>query len=126
MRSPDTKHGIGPVRQAFFSILLLGITLVLCLLAAEAFLRIKNGAMDNYDIEMWRYANELKQKKATTRRLISITLALAERIAAKHWKFALNSFDLDFGARRSARCRTASGAFSFSADRSRSAGACQK
>jgi lysophospholipase L1-like esterase len=35
---------------------------VLCLLAAEAFLRVKNSAMTNYDIEMWRYANELKQK----------------------------------------------------------------
>jgi lysophospholipase L1-like esterase len=45
-----------------FSVLLLSVTLVLCLLAAEAFLRIKNSAMTNYDIEMWRYANELKQK----------------------------------------------------------------
>jgi lysophospholipase L1-like esterase len=62
MRSPDTKRGISPVRQAFFSILLLGITLVLCLLAAEVFLRIKNSSMTNYDIEMWRYAKELKQK----------------------------------------------------------------
>ena len=53
---------ISPVPQAFFSALLLGITLGLCLLAAEAFLRVKNGAMMNYDIEMWRYANELKQK----------------------------------------------------------------
>jgi hypothetical protein len=41
---------------------LLGFALVLSLLAAEAFLRIKNSAMTNYDIEMWRYANELKQK----------------------------------------------------------------
>jgi lysophospholipase L1-like esterase len=45
-----------------FSVLLLVITLVVSLLAAEAFLRIKNSAMTNYDIEMWRYANELKQK----------------------------------------------------------------
>lgn len=62
MRSPDTKQAIGPVRQAIFSALLLGVTLALCLAAAEVFLRIKNSAMTNYDIEMWRYANELKQK----------------------------------------------------------------
>jgi lysophospholipase L1-like esterase len=62
MRSADTKHATSPARQAVFSVLLLGITLVLCLLAAEAFLRVKNSAMTNYDIEMWRYANELKQK----------------------------------------------------------------
>jgi len=62
MRSPDTKQSIGSARQAVFSTLLLGVTLVLCLLAAEAFLRVKNSAMTNYDIEMWRYANELKLK----------------------------------------------------------------
>jgi lysophospholipase L1-like esterase len=62
MRSPDTKYAIGHARQAVFSLLLLGITLALCLLATEAILRIKNSAMTNYDIEMWRYANELKQK----------------------------------------------------------------
>jgi lysophospholipase L1-like esterase len=62
MQSPDTKYAIGHARQAVFSLLLLGITLALCLLATEAILRIKNSAMTNYDIEMWRYANELKQK----------------------------------------------------------------
>jgi hypothetical protein len=35
---------------------------VLALCAAEVFLRIKNNAMTNYDIEMWRYANELKKQ----------------------------------------------------------------
>ena len=63
MALPNTKQAASsPVRQAFLSALLLGISLVLCLLAAEAFLRVKNSAMTNYDIEMWRYANELKQK----------------------------------------------------------------
>jgi hypothetical protein len=61
MRSPDTKY-ISPAREAVFSIFILSAALVLCLLLAEAFLRIKNSAMTNYDIEMWRYANELKQK----------------------------------------------------------------
>ena len=63
MAYPNTEHAASsPVRQAFLSALLLGVSLVLCLLAAEAFLRVKNGTMTNYDIEMWRYANELKQK----------------------------------------------------------------
>jgi hypothetical protein len=62
MRFPDTRHSISPARQVAFSGLLLVVTLVVSLLAAEAFLRIKNSAMTNYDIEMWRYANELKQK----------------------------------------------------------------
>jgi hypothetical protein len=62
MRTADPKHAISPARQIVFSVLLLGVTLALCLLGAEAFLRIKNSAMTNYDIEMWRYANELKQK----------------------------------------------------------------
>ena len=63
MVSPDTKRAaVSPVLQAFFSALLLGISLILGLLAAEVFLRVKNSSMTNYDIEMWRYANELKQK----------------------------------------------------------------
>jgi lysophospholipase L1-like esterase len=64
MQFPDSKHAIGRARPAAFSLLLLGITLALSLLTAEALLRVKNSAMTNYDIEMWRYANELKQKSA--------------------------------------------------------------
>src|ERR1700722_17839084 len=63
MASTKAKQAANnPVRNAIFSVMLLAISLVLCLLAAEAFLRLKNNAMTNYDIEMWRYANELKQK----------------------------------------------------------------
>src|SRR5262249_45880581 len=32
--------------------------------AAEAILRLKNSSMTNYDIEMWRYAKELKRRSA--------------------------------------------------------------
>jgi hypothetical protein len=56
------KSGMGPVRQALASALLLVVSLALCLGAAEAFLRVKNSSMTNYDIEMWRYAKELKVK----------------------------------------------------------------
>jgi lysophospholipase L1-like esterase len=41
-----------------------GLTLIsfaVCLVMGEAVLRIKNSSMKNYDIEMWRYAKELKQ-----------------------------------------------------------------
>jgi lysophospholipase L1-like esterase len=63
MVSTKAKQAVNnPVRNAIFSVLLLAVSLALCLLAAEAFLRLKNSAMANYDIEMWRYANELKHK----------------------------------------------------------------
>ena len=39
-------------------ILVTSTVLALCL--AEALVRIKNSSMSNYDIEMWRYARELK------------------------------------------------------------------
>ncbi len=35
--------------------------LIIALLIAEGFLRLKNSDMSNYDIEMWKYSNELKQ-----------------------------------------------------------------
>jgi lysophospholipase L1-like esterase len=47
-------------RNAIFSILLAVVSTVIALGAGEAVLRIKNSAMNNYDIEMWRYAKELK------------------------------------------------------------------
>ncbi len=45
-----------------FSFLLIVVSVTLCLVGAEIVLRAKNASMTNYDIEMWRYANELKQK----------------------------------------------------------------
>jgi len=44
--------------QAFLLIVSLAVSLV----AAEAVLRIKNSSGQNYDIEMWRYAKELKKR----------------------------------------------------------------
>jgi lysophospholipase L1-like esterase len=60
--STADKPPPGAVRQVIFSALLIVVSALLALCAAEVFLRIKNSAMTNYDIEMWRYANELKQK----------------------------------------------------------------
>jgi lysophospholipase L1-like esterase len=92
MRSLDIKHAISPVRQALFSILLVGITLVLSLLAAEAFLRAKNRAMNNYDIEMWRYANELKQKSDDLR--IDFDHRRSQTALLQNTEIRLNSWGL--------------------------------
>jgi lysophospholipase L1-like esterase len=47
-------------RNMLYSITLLLFSVVVALLIAEGILRIKNSSMTNYDIEMWRYARELK------------------------------------------------------------------
>jgi len=41
---------------------LLALSVVVALRSARGFLRVKNSSMKNYDIEMWRYARELKVK----------------------------------------------------------------
>ena len=51
-------------KNAVFSAIILVICLVLGLGVGEAVLRIKNMSMQNYDIEMWRYAKELKTPSA--------------------------------------------------------------
>jgi lysophospholipase L1-like esterase len=48
-------------RNILFSAILLVISVAICVAAGEIFLRIKNSSMKNYDIEMWRYAKELKE-----------------------------------------------------------------
>ena len=47
-------------RNILYSITLMFFSVVVALLIAEGILRIKNSSMKNYDIEMWRYARELK------------------------------------------------------------------
>lgn len=44
-----------------YSVLILVATLVIGLLVVEVALRLKNSSMTNYDIEMWRYARQLKK-----------------------------------------------------------------
>jgi lysophospholipase L1-like esterase len=51
---------ISKTRASLFSAMLVIISVGLALLAAEVTLRLKNSSMTNYDIEMWRYAKELK------------------------------------------------------------------
>lgn len=47
-------------KQALFSVILFTLTVAIAALASEGILRLKNYSMKNYDIEMWRYARELK------------------------------------------------------------------
>ena len=54
----------GRIGKAVLSAMLLAVSVVICLALAEAILRIKNSSMTNYDIEMWRYSNELKHPSA--------------------------------------------------------------
>ena len=47
---------------AFFSTMLVIVSVFIALGLAEAALFLKNSSMRNYDIEMWRYSKELKKK----------------------------------------------------------------
>lgn len=49
-------------RDRLSSVVLIFVSVAICLAGAEVVLRVKNASMTNYDIEMWRYANELKRK----------------------------------------------------------------
>jgi hypothetical protein len=51
-------------KNLLFSVILAVFSIAVSLAAAEVLLRIKNSSMSNYDIEMWRYAKELKVKSA--------------------------------------------------------------
>src|SRR5471032_626594 len=51
-------------QNAIFSIVLLLISSAVALVLGEVVLRIKNSSMKTYDIEMWRYAKDLKAQSA--------------------------------------------------------------
>lgn len=52
------------IRNTLVSLGLIVVSVAVTLLAGEIVLRIKNSAMKTYDIEMWRYAKELKRRTA--------------------------------------------------------------
>lgn len=49
-------------KNTFFSIVALVLSTIVAYAIGEGVLRLKNSSMKNYDIEMWRYARELKKK----------------------------------------------------------------
>src|SRR4051812_32552757 len=51
-------------KNTVFSSALLVFSVVVALGISEGILRVKNSSMKNYDIEMWRYARELKVKSS--------------------------------------------------------------
>jgi lysophospholipase L1-like esterase len=55
-----SENGKNRVLKVAFSVALMIGTLTLALGAGELILRLKNSSMRTYDIEMWRYAKELK------------------------------------------------------------------
>jgi lysophospholipase L1-like esterase len=49
-------------KNSLYSIILLSVSVVIALVLGEGILHVKNSSMTNYDIEMWRYARELKAR----------------------------------------------------------------
>ena len=109
-------------KNTIYLIVLLACSTIVALLVSEAVLRVKNSSMTNYDIEMWRYARELKVKRSDPsfdcEHLKNKTAVL------QNVKFAsTNGVCAAIPFRPSAR--TSAGSFS-SALRRRAAGACTR
>lgn len=51
-------------KSTFFSAVIFVVSITLGLLVVEGILRLQNSSMQNYNIEMWRYARELKRPSA--------------------------------------------------------------
>jgi lysophospholipase L1-like esterase len=49
-------------KHLVFTVALIAVSITVALGVGEAFLRLKSSNMHNYDIEMWRYAKELKRE----------------------------------------------------------------
>ena len=57
-------NGASKTAGVVFSVILMIGSMAVALCAGEAILRVKNSSMKTYDIEMWRYAKELKVRSA--------------------------------------------------------------
>lgn len=57
---------ISKSKEFVFSLSLIIISTSISLVFVELVIRSKNSKMNNYDVEMWRYANQLKQKSTNT------------------------------------------------------------
>jgi lysophospholipase L1-like esterase len=58
--SQSNSANSGAIKNAIFSAIVFILSILVALALMETMLRIKNSSMRNYDIEMWRYAKELK------------------------------------------------------------------
>ena len=82
-------------KQSFLTLFLLAGTVVLCLGAIEGLLRVKNNAQDVYDIEMWRYSNELKRPSANP--ILGHEHVPSSRAVLQQTKIRINEFGLRGG-----------------------------
>src|SRR5262245_38513200 len=62
LTSSSSSSASSPLKNAVFSAVLAIVSLTAALGAGELILRVKNRTMTTYDIEMWRYAKELKAR----------------------------------------------------------------
>jgi lysophospholipase L1-like esterase len=83
-------------KNLLFSLLITAVSVALSLFAAEVVLRVKNGAMNNYDIEMWRYSKELKQQSADP--ALDFEHVTAREALLQHVKIRLNEWGLRGGS----------------------------
>lgn len=59
---PKKASPVSAKKNILLSAVMVVISVALCLGAGEIVLRVKNSSMTNYDIEMWRYAKDLKRR----------------------------------------------------------------
>ena len=64
-RRPESMSHTAPrSSHRLFSVIVLSVSLLLAVGLAELALRVKNSSMKTYDIEMWRYAKDLKARSS--------------------------------------------------------------
>jgi len=71
---------------------LTAVSIGLALVLGEGMLRLKNASMENYDVEMWKYANTLKQK--STNPILDFTHIPSKTAILQKKKISLNEYGL--------------------------------
>ncbi len=64
MSAHERSAGLSATRGLCFSFVAVAMALVVGLGMGELIIRLKNRSMSNYDIEMWRYSRELKERSS--------------------------------------------------------------
>ena len=64
MPSPERPTSLSATSRRWLSLVVVAMTIAVGLGAGELVIRLKNRSMANYDIEMWRYSKELKERSS--------------------------------------------------------------
>ena len=64
------------IKNFLKSFIVIFVSFSIGILLCEIILRVKHNFLINYDIEMWRYAKELKQKVANDKKLLALRKSL--------------------------------------------------